>query len=72
METRVFSASVAAFGIDGNRLENFNKGECVKNIYRIGMRVIFEPANVHRIAGTFVMDWTKFTSNTAAVCTAKA
>lgn len=72
METRVFDVPVTVLSTDGGRLENFNRGDRVKNIHRFGARVIFEPVSTHRVAGTYVMDWSEFELKTMAMRQAKA
>lgn len=67
MDTRVFDAPVTVFSMDGTRLESFNKGEGVRNIHRFGARVTFEPANTHRVANTYAMDWGEFERKTTIV-----
>jgi len=72
METRIFDGPVTVRSSDGNHSETFNRGERVKNVRRIGKRVMFEPTNPHRVAGTYAMDWSEFESNTTAVREAQA
>jgi hypothetical protein len=72
METRIFDRPTPARSTDGNHVERFNAGERVKNIRRIGKRVMFEPANPYRVAGTYAMEWSEFESSTTAVREAKA
>lgn len=72
MQTRVFSREVTVLSTDGKYSERFNAGERVKNIKRIGKRVMFEPVNSHRVAGTYAMDWTEFETSTTAVREAQA
>jgi hypothetical protein len=67
METRIFDRSVTVLSTDGNHSETFNRGERVKNIKRIGTRVMFEPVNSRRVAGTYAMDWSEFGTNTTLV-----
>ena len=67
METRIFDRSVAVLSTDGNHSETFNRGERVKNIKRIGARVMFEPGNKSRVAGTYAMGWNEFETNTTMV-----
>jgi hypothetical protein len=72
METRIFDRPTSARSTDGNHIEHFNAGERVKNIRRIGKRVMFEPANPYRVAGTYAMEWSEFESSTTAIREAKA
>jgi hypothetical protein len=72
METRIFGRSVTVFSTDGKHSEHFNTGERVKNIKRIGKRVMFEPVNTHRVAGTYFMDWAEFEVSTTVVREARA
>jgi len=67
MESRIFQGSVTVLSIDGSRSEIFNAGERVKNVQRIGQRVMFEPVNTHRVAGTYAMEWSQFELNTTMV-----
>jgi len=67
METRVFSQPMTALSTDGSRRETFHSGERVKNVKRIGRRVMFEPASTHRVAGTYAMEWSEFETHTAVV-----
>ena len=60
METRIFDRSVMVLSTDGNHSETFNRGERVTNIKRIGTRVMFEPMNKGRVAGTYAMTWSEF------------
>jgi hypothetical protein len=71
MESRIFDGSVTAVSTDGSRSETFSAGERVKNVRRIGKRVMFEPVNTYRIAGTYAMDWSQFETMTTAVREAK-
>jgi hypothetical protein len=57
---------------DGSRWESFHSGERVKNVQRIGRRVMFEPVRPHRVAGTYATDWVEFERNTTAVREATA
>ena len=72
METRIFSREVTVLSTDGKHAERFNIGERAKNIKRIGKRVMFEPVNTHRVAGTYAMDWSEFETSTTAVREAQA
>lgn len=72
METRIFQGSITVSNTNGTRSETFSRGERVQNIRRFGRRVIFEPANTHRVAGTYAMDWSEFEMNTTAVREAHA
>ena len=72
METRIFDGPVRVISTDGSHSETFVRGERMKNVQRIGRRVVFEPVSAHRIAGTYAMDWAEFEATTAAVREAKA
>jgi hypothetical protein len=72
METRILDRTIVVSSSDGRHTEIFNRGERVKDIRRIGTRVMFEPADVHHVAGTYVMDWAEFEKNTTVVRGAKA
>jgi hypothetical protein len=72
METRVFDLTVSVLSSDGQHSQTFGRGERVKNIKRIGLRVMFEPVDTHRIARTYVMDWIDFEQITTAVREARA
>jgi hypothetical protein len=72
METRIFDRAVAVLSTDGKHSEVFNRGERVKNIKRLRHRVMFEPGEPHRRAGTYAMDWSDFEMSTTAVRTARA
>jgi len=72
METRAFNLATTVYSTDGKRSERFNSGERVKNIKRIGKRVMFEPVNPRRVAGTYAMDWSEFEASTIAVREARA
>jgi hypothetical protein len=72
MESRIFDGPVRVISTDGSHSETFVRGERVKNVQRIGKRVVFEPVSAHRIAGTYEMDWAEFEANTTAVREAKA
>jgi len=72
METRIFDRSVTVQSTDGAYVETFNRGERVKNIMRIGRRVVFEPVSTHRIVRTYAMDWSEFVNATTAVREAQA
>jgi hypothetical protein len=67
METRMFDRQVMAVSTDGEYVETFNRGELVKNITRIGRRVIFEPVSTHRIVRTYAMNLSEFERATTAV-----
>jgi hypothetical protein len=72
METRIFEGPVTVQSTEGSHSETFSRGERVKNVQRIGTRVVFEPVRTHRVAGTYAMDWNEFERNTTAVHEAKA
>jgi predicted RNase H-related nuclease YkuK (DUF458 family) len=72
METRIFDRSVAVLSTDGKHSEVFSRGERVKNIKRLRHRVMFEPGEAHRRAGTYAMDWSDFEMSTTAVHVARA
>lgn len=72
MESRIFNGSVTALSTDGSRSESFNAREQVKNVQRIGRRVMFEPVSAHHVAGTYAMEWSQFEANTTAVGGANA
>jgi hypothetical protein len=72
METRIFDRPVAVLSTDGKRSEIFTRGERVKNIKRLRHRVMFEPGDTHRVAGTYAMDWSEFEMSTTAVREARA
>ena len=38
----------------------------------MGKRVMFEPVNPHRVAGTYAMNWDEFEANTTAIREAMA
>jgi hypothetical protein len=67
MESRLFDRPVTVLSTDGSHSETFSAGERVKNVKRIGRRVMFEPVNTHRVAGTYAMDWSQFELNTTMV-----
>jgi hypothetical protein len=67
MESRIFDGPVTVLSTDGSRSESFSRGERVKNIQRIGKRVMFEPVSAHRVAGTYAMEWGQFELNTIVV-----
>jgi len=67
METRMFDRPVAVLSTDGKHSELFSRGERVKNIKRIRHRVMFEPVDTHRLAGTYAMDWIDFEMATTAI-----
>jgi hypothetical protein len=56
METRMFDRPVTVQSTDGEYVETFDRGERVKNVMRIGRRVMFEPVSTHRIVRTYAMD----------------
>ena len=72
METRIFDRPVAVLSTDGKHSEIFSRGERVKNIKRIRNRVMFEPGDAHRLAGTYAMDWSEFEMSTTLVREARA
>jgi hypothetical protein len=72
METRVFDRSVAVLSTDGRHSELFSRGDRVKNIKRLRHRVMFEPGDAHRVAGTYAMDWSDFEVSSTAVRAARA
>jgi hypothetical protein len=72
MESRIFDGPVTVLSTDGSRSETFSAGERVRNVQRIGKRVMFEPVSSHRIAGTCAMDWSQFERNTTVVLEARA
>jgi Tol biopolymer transport system component len=51
MDTRIFDRQVMVVSTDGECVEVFNKGERVKNVTRMGKRVIFEPVSTQRTNG---------------------
>ena len=67
METRMFDRPVTVQSTDGEYVEMFDRGERVKNVMRIGRRVMFEPVSMHRIVRTYAMDWSEFEMATTAV-----
>ena len=67
METRMFHRPVNVQSTDGEYVDTFNSGERVKNVLRIGRRVMFEPVSTHRIVRTYAMDWVEFQRATTAV-----
>jgi transcription elongation GreA/GreB family factor len=67
METRIFDRQVTVLSTDGQYSEIFSRGERVKNVMRIGSRVMFEPVSTYRIVRTYAMDWAEFEANTTAV-----
>ena len=67
METRMFDRPVTVQSTDGEYVETFNMGERVKNVTRIGKRVMFEPVSTHRVVRTYAMDWGEFEGATTAV-----
>jgi hypothetical protein len=67
METRMFNRPVTVQSADGQHSQTFGRGERVKNIQRIRQRVMFDPVDTHRIARTYVMDWSEFEKSTTAV-----
>jgi hypothetical protein len=60
--TCILDTPVTVFGIDGSRLESFNKSEGVKDVHRFSPRAIFEPVSPNRVASTYAMDWSEFCS----------
>ena len=72
MESRIFNGPVRVLSTDGSRSETFEIGERVKNVRRIGKRVMFEPVRTNRIAGTYATNWGEFEVNTTVVREAKA
>jgi hypothetical protein len=72
METRIFDEPVTVLSTVGSRSQTFSKGERVKNVQRLGKRVMFEPVRTDRVAGTYAMDWSEFEKNTIVVREAKA
>ncbi len=67
METRMFDRPVTVQSTDGEYVEMFDRGERVKNVMRIGRRVMFEPVSTHRVVRTYAMDWSEFEMATTAV-----
>jgi hypothetical protein len=67
METRIFDRNVAVLSTDGQHSETFSRGERVKNVMRIGRRVMLEPVSTYRVVRTYAMDWSELEANTAAV-----
>jgi len=67
METRIFDRPIKVLSTDGQHSETFNRGERVKNVTRIGRRVVFEPVSTHRVVRTYAMDWDEFEASTTAV-----
>jgi hypothetical protein len=63
----MFQRPVTVQSTDGEYVETFNSGERVKNVLRIGRRVMFEPVSTHRIVRTYAMDWAEFQRATSAV-----
>lgn len=72
METRIFDRPVKALSTDGQNWETFDRGERVKNVMRIGRRVMFEPASAYRVVRTYAMDLSEFLASTTAVREAQA
>jgi hypothetical protein len=72
METRVFDLTITVRSADGQYSQTFGRGERVKNIKRIGQRVLFEPLDPYRVARTYVMDWSEFEQITTAAREARA
>ena len=72
METRIFDRPVTVQSTDGEYVEMFDRGERVKNVMRIGRRVMFEPVSTHRVVRTYAMDWSEFEKATTAVLEAGA
>lgn len=67
MESRIFDGPVTVLTTDGSHSETFSAGERVKNVQRIGQRVMFEPVNTHRVADTYAMESSQFELNTTMV-----
>ena len=67
METCMFDRPVTVQSTDGAYVETFDRGERVKNVMRIGRRVMFVPVSTHRIVRTYAMDWSEFEMATTAV-----
>jgi len=63
----MFDRPVTVQSTDAEHVETFNRGERVKNIMRIGRRVVFEPVSTHRVVRTYAMDWDEFEASTTAV-----
>ena len=55
-ETRIFDRPTTVLSTNGKNTERFNSGERAKNIKRIVKRVMFEPASLHRVAGTYATE----------------
>jgi hypothetical protein len=72
METRVFDYTDTVLSADGQHSQTFGRGERVKNIKLIGLRVLFEPLDPYHVARTYVMDWHEFEQITTAVREARA
>ena len=72
MESRIFDGAVTVPSTDGSHAETFRAGERVRNIQRVGKRVVFEPVSPHRIAGTYAMEWSQFELYTTVVLDANA
>lgn len=72
MGSRIFDGPVTVLSTDGSHSETFSAGERVRNIQRIGKRVMFEPVSPHRIAGTYAMEFRQFELYTTVVLEAKA
>ena len=72
METRIFDRLVTVLSTDGQYSEIVNRGERVKNVMRIGRRVMFEPVSTYRVVRTYAMDWSEFETSTSAVHEAQA
>jgi hypothetical protein len=72
MESRIFDGAVTVLSTDGSHSETFGAGERVRNIQRIGKRVMSEPLSPHRIAGTYAMEWSQFELYTTVVLEASA
>ena len=64
METRMFDRPATVLSSDLTHWAAFNPGDRVKNVRRIGSRVMFEPIDAHHIAGTYEMDWAEFEAQT--------
>jgi hypothetical protein len=72
METRIFDRPAMVLSTDGRHSETFNRGERIRNVKRTGKRVVFEPVDTRRVAGTYAMDWNDFEMCTTAVREARA
>jgi hypothetical protein len=56
MESRIFDGQVTVLSTAGKLSESFSGGERVKNVRRIGRRLMFEPVSAHRVAGTYAIE----------------